>query len=63
MKKKLCITFAAVLVFCAGCHGRAPVNDETTQAVQEETEGTQEDSQMCIRDSSSSVLELPVRWQ
>ena len=45
MKKKLCITFAAVLVFCAGCHGRAPVNDETTQAVQEETEGTQEDSQ------------------
>ena len=45
MKKKLCITFAAVLVFCTGCHGRAPVNDETTQAVQEETEGTQEDSQ------------------
>ena len=45
MKKKLCITFAAVLGFCAGCHGRAPVNDETTQAVQEETEGTQEDSQ------------------
>ena len=45
MKKKLCITFAAVLVFCAGCHGRAPVNNETTQAVQEQTEGTQEDSQ------------------
>lgn len=41
MKKKLWIALAAALVFCAGCHGRAPL--EETETGQEEIQTGQEE--------------------
>ena len=41
MKKKLWIALAAALVFCAGCHGRAPL--EETETGQEEIQTRQEE--------------------
>ncbi len=50
MKKKLWIALAAALVFCAGCHGRAPL--EETETEQEEIQTGEEKTGVSQGESS-----------